>query len=149
VKREAAFWDASALVPLFVHEASSRFARQQARRFAVVVWWASSLEVFSAICRLRRTRNISEAEWQEGSARLAALRQSWREVLPGDDVRNSAKQLLERHPLRAGDSLQLAAALVWCGGRASKRVFLCGDQRLSEAAKAAGFAVIELPQASP
>ena len=149
MKREAAFWDASALVPLFVHEAASRFARQQVRRFAVVVWWGSSIEVFSALCRLRRTKSISEGEWREGSARLAAVRQSWREVLPGDEVRNLAKELVERYPLRAGDSFQLAAALVWCGQRPANRVFVSGDQRLSEAAKAAGFAVIEISQAIP
>jgi hypothetical protein len=93
--------------------------------------------------------NISEAEWSEGAARLAALGQAWREVLPGDDVRSVARELLKRHPLRAGDSLQLAAALVWCGGKPESRKFLCGDRRLSEAAKAEGFDVIEISQAVP
>jgi hypothetical protein len=50
--------------------------------------------------------------------------------------------------LRAGKSLQLAAALARCGGRRARRVLLCGDARLSEAARAEGFRVTELPRSS-
>jgi len=46
--------------------------------------------------------------------------------------------------LRAPDSLQLAAAMTWCQQRPAKREFVCADQRLSKAAIAAGFSVLEL-----
>jgi predicted nucleic acid-binding protein len=148
VKPEAAFWDSSAFVPLCVLETSSQFVRQQLRRYTSVVWWATSVEVHSAIHRLHRTREITEKERQWAAARLKALKMGWREILPGDEVKVLAERLVEEYPLRAGDSLQLAAALVWCAGRPAKRVFLCGDERLSEAARATGFAVVELPKIS-
>jgi hypothetical protein len=37
--------------------------------------------------------------------------------------------------------LQLAAALEWCEGKPARRMFLTFDQRLSEAAGLAGFAL--------
>ena len=49
VKRTTAFWDASALVPLCVHEAASRHAQSYLRRFAPVVWWESPVEVHSGL----------------------------------------------------------------------------------------------------
>jgi uncharacterized protein len=146
VKREGAFWDSSAFVPLCVLEASNQFVRQQLRRFSPVVWWGTSVEVHSAIFRLRRVGEITEREKQWAVTRLNELRPSWREILPANDLRELAERMLEKHDLRAGDSLQLAAALTWCGERAAKRVFLCGDERLSEAAEAEGFAVVKLPK---
>ena len=146
MKREGAFWDASALVPICVHEAGSRFARQQLRRFATVVWWGSGIEVYSAICRLHRRRYITEQEKREAAGILSRLKQFWNEVQPSDELQLSAHQMLDKHALRAGDSMQLAAALVWCVGRPAKRVFLCADERLSEAARAEGFEVVELPK---
>ena len=133
-------------MPLCVLEVSNQFARLQARRFDAVVWWASSVEVYSAIFRLRRAKEITERQAQWSVARLKELGRSWRLVLPTNEVRELAERLLERHTLRAGDGLQLAAALVWCGGRPTRRVFLSGDERLSEAARAEGFAVMELPK---
>jgi len=114
------------------------------RRFASVVWWGTRVEVCSALCRLRRANVISAEEWREGKAKMEGLTRSWREILPGEELWESAERLLEKHALKAGDSLQLAAALVWCGGRAARRVFLSGDEKLSEVTRAEGFAVVEI-----
>ena len=122
-------------MPLCVHEAASRHAQSYLRRFAPVVWWGSLLEVHSAICRLHRETEISDVDKQGAVARLRLLGRAWREILPGDEVRDLAMQLLDKHPLRAADGLQLAASLVWCGQRPSRRSFICGDQRLAKAAE--------------
>jgi hypothetical protein len=45
-------------------------------------------------------------------ARLGLLNRGWREILPDDQVRDLAAQLLGTHSLRAADSLQLAASLI-------------------------------------
>ena len=65
--------------------------------------------------------------------RLQLLRASWSEILPTEEVRDLAEALLIKHSLRAADSFQLAAALVWCGGKPRKRPFICFDVRLAEA----------------
>jgi len=149
VTRIAAFWDASALVPLCIHEAPSRQARLCLRKFAPVVWWGSLVEVHRAICRLHRHNKITELDKQGAMARLRLLSRGWREVLPDDQVRNIAMESLDKYSLRAADSLQLAASLVWCQGRPTGRSFICGDPQLAEAANLAGFSVLELPTGLP
>jgi predicted nucleic acid-binding protein len=144
MSKQSAFWDASALVPLCVHEASSRQAQSQLRKFMPVVWWGSLVEVHSAIARLHRHGTLKDVEKQGALSRLDLLSRGWREILPGDHVRDLATRLLDTHELRAADSLQLAAALTWCQQRPAKRDFVCADQRLSKAAIAAGFSVLEL-----
>jgi len=144
VRSVPAFWDASALLPLCVNQGTSPQARAQYKKSALVVWWGSFVEVHSALCRLHREKQISDRAKQGASERLQWLSRAWREVLPGDQVREMAVVCLDKYTLRAADGLQLAASLVWCGEHPSKRSFICADHRLAQAAGSAGFSVIEL-----
>jgi predicted nucleic acid-binding protein len=72
------------------------------------------------------------------------LRSKWTEVAATVDVRELARSLLQAHPLRAADSLQLAAAFVWCQRRPAGRTFISGDLRLCQAAALEGFTVIQV-----
>jgi len=145
VRQTTAFWDASALVPLCIHEAASRQARAHLTKFAPVVWWGSLVEVHSAICRLRRDGEISDAGKQGAATRLRLLSRGWREILPGDQLRELATESLDKYALRAADSLQLAASMIWCQMQPSRRKFICADRRLAGAAEATGFSVLRLP----
>jgi predicted nucleic acid-binding protein len=144
-----AFWDSSALVPLCIQENTSRQVRSHLRKFAPVVWWASLVEVHSAVARLHRNGAVNDVEKQGALSRLALLRRSWREILPDDSLRELASKLLNVYTLRASDSLQLAAALTWCQQQPAQRRFISGDQRLCEAAETAGFVVIGLVRPGP
>jgi predicted nucleic acid-binding protein len=144
VTKSTAFWDASALVPICVREAATSQVNAHLRKFEPVVWWASAVEVYSAITRLHRNGLISGREKAGAVLRLQILQQGWREVLPDDALRELALRLLDMYPLRAADSLQLAAALTWCRQKPSARTFICGDKRLAVAARASGFTVLEL-----
>jgi hypothetical protein len=144
MSKQPAFWDSSALVPLCLRESASRQAHAQLRKLLPVVWWGSLVEVHSAIARLHRFGQLTDAEQQNALSQLGQLNRGWREILPGDPVRELATRLLDAHDLRAADSLQLAAAMTWCQQRPAKRDFVCADQRLSKAATAAGFSVLEL-----
>ena len=55
-----------------------------------------------------------------------------------DSVREQAIRLLRLHPLRAADSLQLAAALEWAGSPPDG-AFVTFDERLRVAAAREGF----------
>jgi hypothetical protein len=145
VKRTAAFWDSSALIPLCIQEQNSSQARAFVKQFTPVVWWATSVEIHSAVARLYRSGDLSPATRQAALNRLVTLSQGWREVLPSDKVRDLAQDLLFLYSLRAADSLQLAAAMIWCQRRPTHRRFLSGDARLCEAASQSGFAVSHLP----
>jgi len=148
-KKMAAFWHASALVPLCVREAATRHAQMQLGRFEPVVWWGSLVEIHSAICRLHRDQEITDSGKAGALARLQYLSRSWAEILPSDEIRQLATKALDSYFLRAADSFQMAAALIWCEQRSSRRSFVCADQRLAKAAGAAGFSVIGFPIAAP
>ncbi|HKV63748.1 MAG TPA: type II toxin-antitoxin system VapC family toxin [Candidatus Acidoferrum sp.] len=149
MKKTTAFWDSSALVPLCIRQAGSRQAQFYLRKFDLVIWWGTYVEVHSAICRLRRERLISDDNKQGAVARLRLLSRGWREVLPDDQVRELATESLDKYSLRAADALQLAASLIWCCKQPSRRNFICADRRLAQAADAAGFSVLEIPTANP
>jgi len=141
---QPAFWDASALVPLCVHEITSRKAQFQLRQFSPVVWWGSRVEVHSAVARLHRLGKLKDPEKKGALSRLDFLNRGWREILPSDPLRDLATRLLDAYELRAADSFQLAAALVWCRETPARRTFLCADECLSKSAADAGFSVVVL-----
>jgi predicted nucleic acid-binding protein len=144
MKKNTAFWDASALVPLCVQEAATAAAVLHLRNLAPVIWWGSPVEIKSAICRLHREKAITDAGKKTSLLRLDALNGTWREVSAGDELRELALDVLDRYSLKAADSFQLAAALIWCERRPARRKFVCAHERLSRAANLAGFAALEL-----
>jgi predicted nucleic acid-binding protein len=149
VKKTAAFWDSSALVHLCVDQAGSRQAQLYLRKFAPAVWWGSYVEVQSAICRLAREHAINDTNKQGAITRLRVLSRGWREILPDDQVRDLAVEMLDNYILRAADALQLAASLIWCQQRPSRRDFISADRRLLQSAAEAGFSVLEIPSVNP
>ncbi|CAI4032284.1 Type II toxin-antitoxin system VapC family toxin [Nitrospira tepida] len=137
------FWDASALIPLCLHERHSSALKRLAQEDeALVAWWGSPVECLSAFARLRREATLSEVEEEQAGLILRTIQRTWTEVEPANVVREQASRVLRLHPLRAADALQLAAALVWSQGDPLQREFICLDQRLREAARREGFTVL-------
>ena len=133
------YWDASSIIALLVGEpASARYRPFQNER--IVTWWGTSLECISAIAR-RHREGASGAMVAESYRRLAAMRDGWLEVHASEDLHRSAVRLLKNHPLRAGDALQLGAALLACNFKAHAARFLTEDARLRKAAEREGFVV--------
>ena len=105
----------------------------------MVVWWATPVEIASAIARLLRMQHIDSSDCANARKLASKLAESWSMIRPSDSLRTKATQLVERYDLRAADSLQLAAAMAWCEDAPRDRVFLAIDQKLREAALLAGF----------
>jgi predicted nucleic acid-binding protein len=108
----------------------------------MVIWWATPVEVRTALARIARQQALSQQRREMVLARFALLEKSWNEVLPSDRVRDLALGLPDRFDLRTGDAFQLAAALAWCNERPRKRPFVCFDRRLTSAAAEAGFTLV-------
>jgi hypothetical protein len=70
---------------------------------------------------------------------LSGLLRASRCIEPVEVVKELALAQLDRFPLKAGDALQLAAALVWCRQRPGGRMFICNDRQLRSAANELGF----------
>lgn len=137
-----AFWDASAIVPLCCSQAATSKSRKLLREAGrMVVWWGTPIEARTAFARLGRDGFLTDAERRRAVGLLDELRQSWDEIQPSEKVRGIAEDLPDRYGVRAADAAQLAAALVWCRDRPSRRPFICFDERLSRAALDVGFVV--------
>ena len=137
------FWDASVIVPLCVNEPlTSRVRALIDEDPALVAWWGTPIECLSAFARLRRDSVLTRRDEEQAKHVLFRLASDWTEVEPGNQVRDNAIRALLLHPLRAPDSLQLAAALLWSHGHPSDYHFVCLDQRLRDAAEREGFKVL-------
>ncbi len=137
------FWDASAVIPLCLQESRTASLRKLAEEDeAIVAWWATPVECYSAFARLRREDLLTTTEEEQARAVLMALAAEWTEIEPSRIVREQAGRTLLLHPLRAAEALQLAAALVWSRGQVAGHHFVCLDQRLREAARRESFAVL-------
>jgi predicted nucleic acid-binding protein len=136
------FWDSSAIIPLCVKERTSKAVEGLLKGDEnVVVWWTTRVECLSALSRRRREGVLSSGEEVQARAVLSALAAAWSEVQPTEIVRLRAERLLSVHPLRTGDALQLAAALIWAEETPRSLEFVCLDQNLREAALKEGFSI--------
>jgi len=137
------FWDSSAVVPLIVPQESSVMIQGEYTRDPILnVWCLTPVEVWSAVCRLRREALLDSPGMRDARNRLRRLVESWIEIDDIRAVRRRAQRLLETHPLRAADSLQLASALVLVSDRPERFSFVTLDDRLAEAAEREGFDVV-------
>jgi hypothetical protein len=107
----------------------------------IAAWWGTPIESRSAFSRLLREGKMTARGLNQAIARLEVQRASWIEVLPSERVREIAETLPEQYGLRALDSFQLAAGLVWCREQPRGRWFVCADNRLAEVATKVGFSV--------
>jgi len=137
------FWDASAIVPLLVREPSHEAMLSLLDRDALMLaWWGTPVECASAIARRERDGELGPADATSALRRLRAVQAGWQEILPSEPLRDLAERLLRVHPLRAADSLQLAAAIVAAEREPVTLELVSLDERLTEAASREGFRVV-------
>ena len=137
------FWDTSALAALGVDEPRRQLAlRILEEDDRMAVWWGAPVEYVAALSRRERDGTLTTNEVSAHLVRLHALSQVCYEVQPGRRIKGLAQRLLCVHPLRAADSLQLAAALAVAEGDPSSVGFVCFDARLNQAASREGLAIL-------
>lgn len=137
------YWDASALVPLFLVERESRRVREWlSEDDGIVTWVWTRTEVLGAVETRAREGVFSRSERRLVLGRFSTHAARWDEVTDVLAVRSRAELLLARHPLRAADACQLGAALLIQDQFGGALPFVCLDERLSAAAELEGLRVI-------
>ena len=134
------YWDASALVPLVVREATTKLYTKIAEETQIVTWWGSFLECTSEIARLAR-RGSAPAQVAESYRMLELLAGEWREIGSSEKLRRAAARTLKTHVLRTSDALQLGAAIIASGFEPHTARFVTEDKHLRQAADREGFVV--------
>ena len=101
----------------------------------------SEAEISAAFARRGRAGELGEADRAVALGRLRAdlVRLQVVELAPA--IVSRVHSLLDRHPLRAGDVLQLAAAIALRESAGVVVEFVGFDDRLNAAARAEGFTV--------
>jgi hypothetical protein len=104
----------------------------------------SEVEVVSAFARLAREHAITVTQRNRLAKAFAHDFSTWYTVELTPQVTAIATALLSRHELRAGDAIQLAAALaVQVGLDEPIEMFVAADDQLIEAAAAEGLPPVE------
>ncbi len=143
--------DSSVLVKRHIVEQGTLWFRQLADPASgnvIITARVSVVEVFSALNRRVREGTLNQAMYVAVAADVeAACAAEYRLIELAPPLSGLARVLLERHPLRAYDAVQLASAL---SATATLRAaglptltFLSADTRLLDAARAEGLAVYD------
>jgi hypothetical protein len=137
------FWDASAIIPLLAEEPTrDRLLNLLEEDADILAWWGTPVEIASALARREREGLLTADEVTVALIAAHTLAEGWHEIVPSEAIRRTAERLLRAHPLRAADSLQLAAALIASDHDPMSLEFVCLDVRLTSAAQREGFLVI-------
>ncbi len=140
--------DSSVLVKRHISEVGSAWFRalaDPAIGTTIITAQISIVEVISAFNRRVRDGTLARTDYARIQADFDALCGSeYRLVRTSTSVLDRARRLLEQHPLRAYDAVQLASALVANDALLAAAVpaltFLSADTRLLEAAAVEGLA---------
>ena len=103
------------------------------------------LRLYPKIFLACHTRHVRDSvTGQQLSDHQASILDHLDEVEPTSLVRENAIRFLRVHPLRAADALQLAAAFVAAERRPASLQVLTLDERLAEAMRKEGFALVDI-----
>jgi predicted nucleic acid-binding protein len=134
------YLDTSALLKLCVLETGTPLA--------VALWEGAAVLATSRIAdaEVRSVLSTAERIGRIDAAPAAKARARWDELRPGltlievsPQVADAAAGLADRRPLRAGDAIHLASALLL---REARPLFAAWDRRLASAARAEGLTVL-------
>ena len=140
------YLDASALLKLYVEEEGTTKVLSLARgdeENRLVILDLTPVEARSAIRRREREDDIPGSDASLILKQIEEDRVSLFLIQPsGSEVIEEAARLLDRHPLKAYDAIQLAGCLAARYGVPPPVTFVCADARLCDAARLEGLSVL-------
>jgi len=129
------YFDTSALIKNFILEQGSKVVQDLVRNSSPVATASIAYaEVYSGLTRKRRERLLTVTQHVTVCRQFEEHWASYIHVELAPEVLILAKDLIQRHPLRAFDAIHLASALVLQKGIDQALQFAAGDARLLQAA---------------
>ena len=140
------YLDTSALIKLYIEENGTERVVGVTDDFdgvRIIILDIAPLEARSAVRRRQREGDISGADADRILNQIEDDGSSLFVVQPSTSaVIEEAARLIDRHPLRTDDALQLAGCLVTRDNVPGPLTFVCADVRLCEAAGQEGLTVL-------
>ena len=140
------YLDTSALAKLYIDEPGTDLMLGLVDPTAghqLAILALAEVELRSAVRRRERSGDLAGAE---ANFLLESFALDLRDVFQRRPVNDAALEmaaaLIDRHPLRAYDALQLAGCLMLRMASTTAPVFVCSDLRLLQAAQAEGLVVL-------
>jgi len=134
------FADSSVLAKRYIaDEKSDAFDQLLQRATSLTVSVLCLPEIVSALCRRRRERVLTPAQYASARNALEADLADATVIQTTDEVILSCVRLLETSSLRSSDAIQIASALAWHAD-----LFVSADARQCAAARVAGLNVMKL-----
>ena len=135
------FWDTSAIIPLFINEELTSTAKSYLEQDKqMMIWWGTSIEVYSTVSRLEREGVLSEQEQESVISCFRELEETSIEIHPQDSIKKTAKRLVRNHAIKTLDALQLASCIFANNEFTVKMVTF--DERLRRIAQKEGISVL-------
>jgi predicted nucleic acid-binding protein len=135
------YWDTSALLALLIQEPGTPAARALARKDWGLPGYTSFftlIELESSLTRRLMEGSLAEQDLPRVRLQAQRLERSLGLVWADEPLVDAARRIVLEFGLRPGDGLQLASARL-VTGQDSACVFASLDQKLNEAAQAAGL----------
>ena len=107
----------------------------------IIVWTLTLVELISATWR-RKPLSFNDAQRAVAAALIVTADTTWPKVSDLRSVVATSHHIARRYRLRAGDTIQLAAALIASRRNPSNLPFVTLDRELASAARAEGFPVL-------
>lgn len=145
--KQVYYADTSVLVKRHVQEIGSAWFRNLVLSDStdqIVSTKLSIVEVFSTFNRRKRESTISQIDYDDFATNFRAIsRNEYLLIELSDPIIMESQRLLESHPLRAGDAIQVATAIdvrnMLHNSLLPAPIFLASDNKLIDAAIAEGF----------
>jgi uncharacterized protein len=138
------FMDTSAIIKRYVTEIGSGWVTslvQPTSLHIIVLSALTSVESFSTLARLQRSKHLTPAiVTQRQNDLLVDIKKQYLLVSLSDAVLVRAATLVNKHPLRTLDSIQLSCAIEAQAMLGVVLIFLSADNNLLSAAAAEGLA---------
>ena len=134
------FFDSSALAKRYIIEEKSEKVSDaflKAKKIFVSIFCMP--EVFSALNRLKREKKINKEQYSQIKLAIYEDFKLFDVCSLGESVLREAIGILENHPLKSLDALQLASALIM-----SADFFACSDKHLLSIARKTKIGIIDL-----
>lgn len=139
--------DSSVLVKRHVRETGSVWFQNlllPASNNSIITSKLSVVEVFSAFNRRRREATINQIDYDDFAKDFSTISNGEYHLLElSDSITAESQRILETHPLRTGDAIQLATAIyarnMLQNSALPAPIFLASDNKLLDAATAENF----------
>ena len=139
-----AYFDTSALVKIYIHEAGSSRVRGLLTSYEFLSSAITPIELHSAVQRRRRRDEITQPNYNSIVSRLAKDRSYWQLVEVVPQILSKAEELVKTANVRTLDAIHIASAIIIQDSFTTPLPFISADERQLAAAQSCRLSVIAI-----